>query len=174
VVPANGTSKVTVQSPTAGNWLYVEFTDVLMDWNFTCGPFGNHSHLLRSELLALPRSVPVDANGEGACPAGVTYRPGEKIKADKLGKEMTGVSLAQCCSQCADNPQCLFFSSAKAQGNNPAKCWLHSGNASGYEKVRDSSTVAHTFLLLPGRWWGATHRAPITPAITHARRRSTR
>ena len=65
---------------------------------------------------------------------------GEKIVADKRGKEMKGVSTEQCCSACVANPACLFFSSADAKDSNPGKCWLHSGDTSGYENATKVST----------------------------------
>lgn len=134
VVPADDDDQPELWAPTAGNWLYVEFTDVLFDWNFTCSPFGRASGSPESSLST------ETTDSAGTCPAGVTYLKGEKIVADKLGKEVKGVSIAQCCSICAANPHCLFFSSAQRQGSNPGKCWLHSGNTSGYEKVNKVTT----------------------------------
>ena len=99
VVPPNGTQALLAVAsqqqggadPTAGNWLYVEFTDVLLDWNFTCSPFGGDELSADSPSLTPSSSGAVSllgggGGGGGTCPAGVTYLQGEKIVADKLGK----------------------------------------------------------------------------------------
>ena len=51
VVPADDDDQPGLRAPTtAGNRLYVEFTDVLLDWNFTCSPFDRASGSPESSL----------------------------------------------------------------------------------------------------------------------------
>ena len=145
VVPANasasrlgggGGGDGASADPTVGNWLYVEFTDVLNDWNFTCGP---------SNLTAVAAATgpPEQEPEAAACPAGVRYRKGQKITGNKLGKELSGLDLAGCCGACSANGGCLFFSFAAATSGTkpePAKCWLHDGDSSGYNNVSKVTT----------------------------------
>ena len=62
---------------TDGNWLYIEFTDVLSDWNFSCGPANS------TAAAAAVGSVDSGSSSgdvdQAQCPAGTIYQQGKKI-----------------------------------------------------------------------------------------------
>eukprot|EP00935_MAST-01C_sp_MAST-1C-sp1_P001487 g1487.t1 len=130
---ANGQPKAN-NNPAAlrQNLVYAEYTDVLDDWNFTCGPNNytrwmqgdrdNAGSNLQAEQYDTKR---VRKHVNDQCPGIVNMTSAGKTNGNKVSPALNLSTLAACCDACSKASNCKWFAfTPPGSVKKGDTCWL--------------------------------------------------